>query len=1173
MNFESMLYITNCYFLRTANEAFQAGEYTKAFELYKLAKKALPEFIDSIDKNIALLEKKQNKITTLPQSIKKIAIDIIVPVYNALLDVQNCLASLEKYRDNFNVHIYMINDASDEETTLWLRTFCNNKPSFTLIENSQNLGYTKSVNIGLRASSADYIITQNSDTIVSEGWLCGMIRCMESDERIGIVGPLSNAANYQSVPLLRDELTNEFAVNSLPEGIALEDFSQALAITSARIYPRIPILNGFCFMIKRSVIDSIGYMDEENFPFGYGEENDYCMRAKKAGFQLAVADDVYVYHAKSKSFGNSRRKELSTLGKTKIAQKHTKEYYDDIIKACRTNAELEIIRQQAKELYGSIQFSSNIHTIKLLVHLHIYYHEQVDYFLDKLKNIKSDYDLYVTFVEENKESEVKVSALKEDAHFIKVKNLGYDVYPFWQVLQQIELDDYSYILKLHTKSKREIAWKNKGIEFAGYEWRDTLVDALIDSSKKLFSILHTMETKSYIGMIGSKKLLRSYEHVSQRENTKELCKRMCIDYNPDAAFVCGTMFLTRSSVLRPFSDTAFSDEDFADNAGSHQTGTLAHSLETIFGMLVLERGLYLCGIDEIENYVEDLQQVEEQIDNYSLWMHNNESNLQIPHDFKHSPLISVIIPTYNTDLNILKECVYSVLSQTYSNIELCIVDDCSPNEKVRESIKELASKDTRIKYAFHTENKHISEASNTALSLATGDWITFVDHDDLLPRYSFAYFIECINNNPHAKIIYSDEDKISMNGKRFYPHYKPDWNPDLLYSQNYVCHLTFYKAEVVKQVEGCRKGYEGSQDHDFLLRCLLYVTDLEILHIPKILYHWRAIPGSTATSVDNKGYASDASINALKDYFVALDKKVEISKVDGGFCYRVKWILPNNPPLVSLIILTKDNKGALERAVSSILEKTTYANYEIIIVDSGSKEKEIKIYFDFLKKNYSNVRIIEYSKECNNSVINNFAVGQAKGEVIGLINNDIEVINSDWLCEMVSHALRPEIGCVGAKLYYPNNTIQHAGLILGAEDGVAGNAFKFLPRNSRGYFSRLVTIHNLSAVTGACMLVRKEIYQSLGGLNETELTMVYNDVDFCLRVRDAGYRNLFTPYAELYHYVSLSRGYEDSSEKKESLAKERAYMQKIYADKLLLDPYYSPNLSLENKTYTIKTDL
>lgn len=535
---------------------------------------------------------------------------------------------------------------------------------------------------------------------------------------------------------------------------------------------------------------------------------------------------------------------------------------------------------------------------------------------------------------------------------------------------------------------------------------------------------------------------------------------------------------------------------------------------------------------------------------------------------EEKPLISVVMPVYNTPAKLLEEAIGSVAGQIYPNWELCIADDRSTEPHVRQILDDWQRRDSRVKVVFREENGHISHATNSAFALAGGEWIALLDHDDLLRPHALAEVAFEIGRHPDAQLIYSDEDKLDSKGKRYDPYFKPDFSRELFRSQNYLNHLTVHRAENIRAVGGWRPGFEGSQDYDLNLRIFERVDMAGIRHIPKVLYHWRAVEGSTASDGGEKSYAYTAGLRALEEHAKRLELPATVEPAPDTPFYRLKFAVPDPQPLVSLIIPTRDKLELIRNCVESIVEKTTYGNYEIVIVDNGSVEEETLAWFETLKKT-KNVRVLAYRKKFNYSAINNFAVGKARGEIVGLVNNDIEVISPDWLTEMVSWAVQPDIGCVGAKLYYANDTIQHAGVILGI-GGVAGHSHKYFPRDHHGYFSRLKVAQNLSAVTGACLLVRKEVYQEVGGLNANDLKVAFNDVDFCLKVREAGYRNVWTPYAELYHLESISRGAEDSPEKVLRFEGESEFMRKSWAAQLAADCFYSPNLTLSREDFSLK---
>ncbi|MCZ2497389.1 glycosyltransferase [Xylophilus sp. Kf1] len=532
--------------------------------------------------------------------------------------------------------------------------------------------------------------------------------------------------------------------------------------------------------------------------------------------------------------------------------------------------------------------------------------------------------------------------------------------------------------------------------------------------------------------------------------------------------------------------------------------------------------------------------------------------------FALTPTISIVMPSYNCDARWLREAVDSVKRQIYPHWELCIADDASTLAESKALLTELAASDDRIKLVFREKNGHISAASNSALSLATGDWIALMDHDDLLPEHALFWVVDRINQHPDVRLLYSDEDKVDEAGTRSQPYFKPDWNIDLFRSQNVFCHLGVIRADLMRQVGGFREGFEGAQDYDLILRCIERIEPSQIQHIPRVLYHWRMHAASTAQSGDAKPYAVTAGERALNEH--CQRSGIDAVAEHAGHGYRMRYALPAELPLVTLVIPTRNAHVLLRQCVDSITRLTTYASYEIVVVDNGSDEAESLAYFAELARR-PGFSVIRDDGEFNYSAINNLAVRQARGSVIGLVNNDIEVIAPEWLSEMVSIALQPGVGAVGARLLYPDRRLQHGGVVLGI-GGVAGHSHKYLDDWQAGYFSRARLIQSYSAVTAACLVVRKAHYLAVGGLNEKELKVAFNDVDFCLRLREAGLRNVWTPYAELFHHESATRGAEVSPAKQARFNSEVDYMLRRWGPWLSNDPAYNPNLTLIREDFS-----
>ncbi len=422
---------------------------------------------------------------------------------------------------------------------------------------------------------------------------------------------------------------------------------------------------------------------------------------------------------------------------------------------------------------------------------------------------------------------------------------------------------------------------------------------------------------------------------------------------------------------------------------------------------------------------------------------------------------------------------------------------------------------------------------------------------------------KAINDNKELQLIYSDEDKLDEEGNRYEPYFKTDWNSDLFYGQNMINHLGVYKLSLVKEIGGFRSQYDGSQDYDLVLRCLEHLKPGQIHHIPHVLYHWRAIAGSVALSINSKSSAVDAGLNALKDHLKRTNQKA-VAEANIHSSYRVKWQL-NAQPSVSIVIPTKDKRDVLATCINSIVNRTRYKNYEVLVIDNDSRDQSTLEYLKMIQAEYRHVKVYNYKSEFNFSAIVNYGVRQSTADVIVLLNNDTEVINDDWLHEMVSQCSRKEVGAVGAKLFYPNGQIQHAGVVL--YEGHPGNhIYLRKDKNDAGYFNKLNLVQEYSAVTAACLAVRRELYLELGGFDEKNLKVAYNDVDFCLKAKEAGYRNVWTPFAQLFHYESLSRGNDFDEKNYTRFMGEQGYMLEKWNDAIVYDPYFNPNLGFDTRT-------
>lgn len=538
--------------------------------------------------------------------------------------------------------------------------------------------------------------------------------------------------------------------------------------------------------------------------------------------------------------------------------------------------------------------------------------------------------------------------------------------------------------------------------------------------------------------------------------------------------------------------------------------------------------------------------------------------------FPKNVTFSILVPLYNTPERFLREMIESVMTQTYGKWELCLADGSDDaHDFVGRICQEYRQKDSRIKYQKLAKNEGISGNTNECYKMATGNYIALFDHDDLLhPCVLFAYMQAICEKD--ADYIYCDEATFKGNSidHMITLHFKPDFAPDNLLANNYICHFSVFSRELLESGELFRSQFDGSQDHDMILR--LTAKAKHIVHVPRILYYWRSHKGSVASSIDAKTYAIDAAKGAVADHLTKLGyRNFEIESTRAfATIFRIKYELTSRP-LVSIIIPNKDHVDDLSRCVESIINLSTYDNYEIVIVENNSETAEIRTYYEEISR-HPRVQVVEYKGDFNYSKINNFGVQYAKGEYLLLLNNDTEVITPDWMEELLMYAMRKDVGVAGAKLYYPDKTIQHAGIVIGlGAHRTAGHTHYRIPEANVGYMGRLCYAQDVTAVTGACMMVSKALYEELGGLDES-FTVALNDVDFCLRVREKGLLNIFTPFAELYHYESKSRGSDKKDERALRYQQESDRFRVKWADALAKgDPYYNPNFSLDHSDFTV----
>ncbi len=580
-------------------------------------------------------------------------------------------------------------------------------------------------------------------------------------------------------------------------------------------------------------------------------------------------------------------------------------------------------------------------------------------------------------------------------------------------------------------------------------------------------------------------------------------------------------------------------------------------------------------IDELKAKIVDPQSTTVNFNDYPTWYQkyglNSDKQLNSIraeiNGWQELPKIAVLMPVYNPSRSCLVNAIESVLKQVYKNFELCIADDASTEDYVKEILKTYGEKDSRIKIIYRKQNGHISEASNSALALVEAEYVALMDHDDLLTIDALYWVAKTIIQNPSVKLIYSDEDKMDLQGNHYAPYFKPDWNPELFLSHNFICHLGVYNTETVRAIGGFDTSFDGAQDYNLALRYIESICAEDIIHIPRILYHWRAVAGSTANGVHEKPYSEAKIVKAVTSALAVKHRMADVeshAKLPGAL--RVKYHLPEQLPLVSIIIPTRNGYRLLRRCIDSIIDKTNYKNYEILIVDNGTDDFVTQRYLQAIHES-DRITVVRDDSPFNYASLNNQAAKQVSGDILAFLNNDLEVIDDNWLGEMVSHVVHSEVGAVGAKLYYPNDTIQHAGVIVGL-GGVAGHSHKHYPKDHPGFCGRLLLTQNLSAVTAACMAIRKEVFNEVGGFDAKNLSVAFNDVDLCLRIKEQGYSIVWTPYAQMYHYESATRGNDDTPEKQLRFKDEIAYMKNRWGDKLQMDTAYNPNLTLDREDFS-----
>ena len=526
--------------------------------------------------------------------------------------------------------------------------------------------------------------------------------------------------------------------------------------------------------------------------------------------------------------------------------------------------------------------------------------------------------------------------------------------------------------------------------------------------------------------------------------------------------------------------------------------------------------------------------------------------------FVQAPLFSIIMPVYNPPIPFLRQALDSILQQIYPHWQLCIADDASTNPEIRKVLEEYQQKDSRCQVVFRAQNGHISTASNSALAIATGEYVVLFDHDDLLVPHTLYRAAQVLMENPQVDLLYTDEDKVDEKGQLHSPYFKPDWSPEMFLSNMYTCHLGAYRRSLVEKIGGFRIGYEGSQDYDLMLRLTEQAN--QIIHIPEILYHWRIHEPSTAGNSQAKPYAFITGKKAIEDTLIRRNTPGKVESLPTSGWYRVRYEVQDRKK-VSILLPTRDAAELVDVCLHSIFQKTTYPHFEVLLIDNGSQQATtFQLFATWKQKEPERFQLLPLDIPYHFPRLNNLAAKEARGDYLLFLNNDTEVISEDWLSGMLEYAQHPFIGAVGVKLLYPNYTIQHAGIVLGLQ-GTAGHLGKAMHRGEFGYFGRLQAIANCSAVTAACLMCRKQLFEEMNGFDE-QFQVDFNDVDLCLRMNKKGYRTVFLPHIELFHHESKTRGKTYNTPEKHLLhVKEGQALEELWANMIENDPFLNPNLS------------
>lgn len=1040
--------------------------------------------------------------------MQKVKVSIIIPCFNHGPFLQEAIDSSAWNKNDF-CEVIVINDGSTDKKTLDELKIIE-KQGVKVIH-QENKGPAAARNTGIKNSQGEYLLFLDADNIVSPEYYLKAIQIFEKDPAISII--YSDAFHFGII-----EKTLVSTPDFSPERLLASNFIDA------------------CAVVRKSAFDTIGGFDEE-MPFYGNEDWEFWIRCwsnnlnfqhiPEALYQYRVADESTI----TKANQAENRKKLVNY----ILEKYKDEYSKNVKGIL--NYYLEFLIHKEEVLKNEIEVQKILNERIELSEKHIAnISEDLESKNAKLKSISEELDF------KSKTLEIKSKDLEEIAKNLGIKND--ELRAALTENHQIHLENGKLNASL-VESKTVIKTKDDLIEKKNelIEVKTEECNQLENQNKKALVSIFNLQTR--INNIEASKAYKLYKHVRHFKN------RFKSNYSGN----------TNSNIFKKI----------IFMFGRKGRSILNKFLSKIF------KHLYLW-FEEKEVYIVESTQGLKNVfsDPYHRWLdqHLPTETKIIAYkkeidSFKKQPKFSVVMPVYNPQASHFKAAIDSVVNQVYQNWELCLADDCSTDPEVKKTIHSYIKKDPRIKAVFRKENGHISAASNSALEITTGDYIVLMDQDDIITVDALYHNARIINAHEKVDLIYSDEDKIDDNGVHSVPHFKPNWSPDNLLSRNYLGHLTVFNAEIMKRIGGWRIGFEGSQDYDLVLR-FTEETDA-IYHIPLVLYHWRIHAASAAGGEDAKPYAYIAAKKAITEALIRRKETGTVDFLDGFRGYSIRYDLKEKDAKVSIIIPTKDKTSVLKKCVDSIFEKSTYSNFEVIVIDNNSEEKAFFNYMKSCEEKFGKrFKCIRAEIPFNFSKLVNLGVKNSTGEYALLLNNDTEVISNDWIEGMLEQAQRPSIGVVGVKLLYPNMTIQHAGVVMGL-GGAAGHVLVGEDRFGPGYFNYVNMINNYSAVTAACIMVRKDIYNKVGGFDEA-FTIEYNDVDFCLKVRELGLNNVYLPHVELIHYESISRGHPHmTKESYERHVREIGLLKGKWMNYIDDDPCYNPNLTLGAHDFSIRS--